>query len=264
MTTEPLVSFVVPAHNEEALIARCLASIKAEAARTECVSEIIVVDNGSTDATRSIALSIPGVAVVYEPVKGLVQARRAGHLAATGKLVANIDADTMLTEGWLATALAEFDRTPNLVGLSGPYVYYDLPKTSRMIVAAFYRVAFVFYVLVRFVMRAGSMMQGGNFIVSRKGLNEAGGYNSTFSFYGEDTDLARRLSKVGVVKFSFRLRALSSGRRFLKEGMLKVGWLYSVNFFWATFMKRPFTSTWTDLREENRTEKEGEATAASN
>ena len=74
------------------------------------------------------------------------------------------------------------------------------------------------------------MLQGGNFIVSRQGLDAAGGYNSDFSFYGEDTDLARRLSKVGVVKFSFSLRALSSGRRFVREGLVKVGWRYSVNF----------------------------------
>lgn len=264
MASDVLVSFVVPAHNEEALIARCLASIKAEVSRTECTSEIIVVDNNSTDSTRSIALSTPGVAVVHEPVKGLVQARSAGYLATNGKLIANIDADTVLTEGWLRTALAEFERIPKLVALSGPYVYYDLSKTSRLIVAVFYRVAFVFYVLVRFVIRAGSMMQGGNFIVSRKGLNEAGGYNSTFSFYGEDTDLARRLSKVGVVKFSFRLRALSSGRRFAKEGLVKVGWRYSVNFLWATFMKRPFTSAWTDLREDSLKESETKATVASN
>ena len=258
MTNDLLVSFVVPAYNEEALIAKCLESIKAEISRTECASEIIVVDNNSTDSTRSIALSIAGVVVVSEPVKGLVQARRAGHLAAKGNLIANIDADTMLPEGWLRTALAEFERIPNLVALSGPYVYYDLSKSSRLFVAAFYRVAFAFYVLIRFVIRAGSMMQGGNFIVSTEGLNKAGGYNSAFSFYGEDTDLARRLSKVGVVKFSFRLRALSSGRRFASEGLVKVGWRYSVNFLWATFRKRPFTPTWTDLREDlNESETEG-------
>ena len=252
MASVPLVSFVVPAHNEEALLGRCLASLKAEMARSGYPCEIIVVDNASTDGTRNIAASVAGVIVVDEPVKGLVQARRAGYLASRGRLIANIDADTMVTEGWLETALIEFARVPDLVALSGPYIYYDIPRPSRLIVALFYRVAFLFYVLVRFVIRAGSMLQGGNFIVSRRGIDAAGGYNSDFSFYGEDTDLARRLSKVGVVKFSFRLRALSSGRRFAKEGLVKVGWRYSVNFLWATFFKRPFTSTWTDLRQDSR------------
>ena len=108
--TDLLISFVVPAYNEEALIASCLAAIQAEIARTGCRAEIIVVDNNSTDGTRRIASSIPGVVIVDEPQRGLVEARRAGCRAANGELIANIDADTMLTEGWLRTALKEFSR----------------------------------------------------------------------------------------------------------------------------------------------------------
>jgi glycosyltransferase involved in cell wall biosynthesis len=69
---EVLISFVVPAYNEEALIASCLSSIRAEVARTGCQAEIIVVDNNSTDSTRRIASSIPGVVIVDEPQRGLV------------------------------------------------------------------------------------------------------------------------------------------------------------------------------------------------
>ena len=65
------------------------------------------------------------------------------------------------------------------------------------------------------------MLQGGNFVVRRTALEEIGGYNPKFSFYGEDTDLARRLNSVGAVKFTFRLPALSSGRRLIEEGMLQ-------------------------------------------
>jgi hypothetical protein len=71
-----------------------------------------------------------------------------------------------------------------------------------------------------------------------------------FSFYGEDTDMARRLSKVGGVKFTFRLPAQSSGRRLVGEGVFTIGLRYSMNFFWATFRKKPFTDTWQDIREE--------------
>src|SRR5215471_6240133 len=111
-----MISFVVPAFNEEALIASCLAAIRAEVARTGCAAEIIVVDNNSSDGTRRIASSIPGVVVVDEPQRGLVQARQAGCSAANGELIANIDADTMLTEGWLHRALTEFSRCPDLAG----------------------------------------------------------------------------------------------------------------------------------------------------
>jgi glycosyltransferase involved in cell wall biosynthesis len=246
--SHPTVSFVVPAYNEEALIGSCLSAIRAEIERTRCGAEIIVVNNGSTDATRQIAVSIPGVVIIDEPQRGLVQARKAGYLAARGKWIANIDADTILTEGWLSTTLQEFERVPNLVALSGPFIHYDLPRSAQWIAAGFYGIAYIVYLLMRFVFRAGSMMQGGNFIVSRSALDAAGGFNSDFRFYGEDTELARRLSKVGAVKFSFALRAFSSGRRFAAEGLFRVGTRYAANYLWTIFFKQPYSPTWLDFR----------------
>jgi glycosyltransferase involved in cell wall biosynthesis len=246
--SDVLVSFVVPAYNEEALIGSCLTAIKTEISRTRCRAEIIVVNNGSTDATRHIALSYPDVKVVDEPQRGLVQARRAGCLASKGEFIANIDADTILPEGWLRTALAEFAGRPDLVALSGPYIHYDLPKWAQVTAAGFYRGVYVIHLLSRLLAGCGSVMQGGNFIVSRTALGAAGGFNGDFQFYGEDAELARRLSKVGLVKFTLALRALSSGRRFVGEGLFKVLLRYSANYIWTHLFKRPLSSTWLDFR----------------
>ena len=243
-----LVSFVVPAYNEEALIESCLIAITGEISRTRCRAEIIVVNNGSTDATRRIASSIPNVKVIDEPQRGLVQARKAGYFVSKGEFIANIDADTMLPEGWLRTALAEFSDHPDLVALSGPYIHYDLSKGARIIAAGFYRGAYIAHLLSRFLAGRGSVMQGGNFIVSRIALETAGGFNPDFRFYGEDAELARRLNKVGVVKFTFALRALSSGRRFSGEGLFKVLLRYCANYLWTHLFKHPFSSTWLDFR----------------
>jgi len=243
-----MISFVVPAYNEEKHLAMTLTAITAEIKRTGCAAEVIVVNNASTDGTGELAASFAEVIVVDEPVKGLVQARRAGFLRATGRLIANVDADTIVTEGWLNRVLREFDRHPDLVALSGPYIYYDVSRAARFAVRAFYVMGYGFYVLNRFVLRAGSMLQGGNFVVSRTALEQIGGYNPLFTFYGEDTDLARRLNAIGAVKFTFRLPALSSGRRLLEEGLLRIGVRYAMNFVWATFMRRPFTDDWIDVR----------------
>jgi glycosyltransferase involved in cell wall biosynthesis len=246
--SEMTISFVVPAYNEEALIASCLHAILAETSRVKCQAEIIVVDNNSTDCTRQIVSSIPGVGIVDEPQRGLVQARRAGCLAARGHLIANIDADTMIPPGWLDTVLAAFARRPGLAALSGPFIHYDLSRAIRIIVAVFYRFAFASYLLVRFVFRAGSMMQGGNFVVRKSALDAADAFNPNFSFYGEDTELARRLSKVGAVKFSFALPAFSSGRRLVAEGLFRVAFQYSMNYLWTVLFKQPFTLDWLDFR----------------
>src|SRR3989344_8579413 len=95
------ISFVIPAHNEEAVIGKCLASVFKEIARvraagTEVYTEVVVVDNASTDRTREEALKFQNVTVVRENLKGLVYARRAGSVATSCDIVANIDADTIL------------------------------------------------------------------------------------------------------------------------------------------------------------------------
>ncbi|MFX0204256.1 MAG: glycosyltransferase family 2 protein, partial [Candidatus Hodarchaeota archaeon] len=154
------LSFVIPAHNEKENIGQCLLSIMRELEGDSYNVEIIVVDNASTDSTGEIARRYPGVVVVDEQKKGLVVARQAGFERATGDLVANIDADTMLTPGWIEKVLREFEEDPNLVCLSGPLMYYDLSIWKRTLVKLFYGLAFGIYLINRFALRLSSMAQG--------------------------------------------------------------------------------------------------------
>jgi len=211
--------------------------------------EIIVVNNASTDSTRDVALRYPGVKVVDEARKGLTFARQAGFAASSGELVANVDSDSRLTPGWLKMVLAEFTDDSKLVSLSGPFIYYDLSPNQRLSVQIFYAIAFLIYVINRYVLRAGSMVQGGNFVLRRDALEKIGGFDTSISFYGEDTDIARRMNSVGKVKFKFRLKMFSSARRLKHEGMLKIAGRYTMNYFWTTFRKKPFTAEYTDIRE---------------
>ncbi len=248
MNGEVAISFVVPAYNEEKILPETLAAIATEIAHTPVSAEVIVVNNASTDATAAVAARFPGVVVVDEPEKGLVQARRAGFLNSHGALVANIDADTRITRGWLGRVLEEFAADPKLAALSGPYIYYDTPLHVRALTRAFYGLGYAAYLLNRFVLKKGSMLQGGNFVVRRSALEAIGGFNSDFTFYGEDTDLARRLVAAGGVKFSFRLPALSSGRRLLAEGVMRIGMRYALNYVWVTYFHKPFSGSWLDIR----------------
>jgi GT2 family glycosyltransferase len=93
------------------------------------------------------------------------------------------------------------------------------------------------------------MVQGGNFVLSREALEAIGGYDVSITFYGEDTDIARRLHHVGKVMFTFDLKMLSSARRLKHEGMITIAWRYAVNYFWTTFFKHPFTREHVDIRE---------------
>jgi cellulose synthase/poly-beta-1,6-N-acetylglucosamine synthase-like glycosyltransferase len=212
--------------------------------------EIIVVNNASTDRTREVALGYPGVRVVDEPRKGLTFARQAGFAASCGELIANVDSDSRLTPGWVKQVLTTFATEPKMVAFSGPFVYYDLTPGQRVTVQVFYAVAFMVYALNRYVLRAGSMVQGGNFVLRREALELIGGFNTSIAFYGEDTDIARRLNRVGKVKFTFDLKMYSSARRLRKEGMLTIAARYTINYLWTTFRKKPFTEEYIDIREQ--------------
>ncbi|HUD49703.1 MAG TPA: glycosyltransferase [Candidatus Baltobacteraceae bacterium] len=90
------ISIVVPAFNEEKLIGPTLASI-AEAsgkfAQHGWVTEVIVCDNNSTDATADVARAA-GAKVVFEPVNQIGRARNTGAAAATGDWLVFVDADS--------------------------------------------------------------------------------------------------------------------------------------------------------------------------
>mgnify|MGYP001562406315 FL=1 len=243
------LSFVIPAHNEEFTLGACLDSIMRELAAADhrYDVEVIVVNNASGDRTKAVALRYPGVRVVDEQHKGIVKARARGFAETTGELVANIDADTVLPRGWLTTVFSEFERRPDLVCLSGPLVYHDLPLSVQLIAKLFNVGAFLMHLLVRFL-HIGAQVQGGNFILRRDAWIRAGGFDTSIDFYGEDTDVARRISKQGTVKFTFRLPIYSSGRRLAHEGVLAIGWRYTINYFWVLLFGKPHTTASRDVR----------------
>jgi glycosyltransferase involved in cell wall biosynthesis len=242
------LAFVIPAYNEEALIGKCVESVLAEVKRSGRDADIVVVNNNSTDRTGEIARSYAGVRVVDEKQKGLVSARDGGFQATTAELVANIDGDTIVPPGWLDTVYEEFDKDPRLVCFSGPYVYYDLSSWNRFLINLFYGLTWLIYIVNHYVLRVGSVVQGGNFVLKRDAWIKAGGFNREIKFFGEDTDVAVRLSKIGKVKFSFKLKMMTSGRRLAEEGVFRTAGTYTLNFFWVTFAGKPATKTHTDIR----------------
>lgn len=243
------ISFVIPAHNEANYLAACLSSVIQELNRSKVRAEIIVVNNASTDTTKQVALSFPGVCVVDEARKGVCYARQAGYLVAAGDLVANIDADSILPTGWVEKVMSAFALQPNLAGLSGPQIFYDLSFLKNVGIYLYHGVSYFGYFLNRFIFRQGSLLQGGNAIIRKSALDKIGGYNEEFKFYGDDTDLAKRLNKIGPVVFTLRLPIYASGRRLEKEGIIKMGVRYSLNYIWATLLSRPFTHEYVDVRQ---------------
>jgi hypothetical protein len=113
----------------------------------------------------------------------------------------------------------------------------------------FYMLEFLPNFLGQYVFKMGAVAQGGNFVVRRSLLDKVGGVNTSIDFYGEDTDIAIRLSHVGLVRFSMRLSMKTSGRRLAKEGILKAGYFYFLNIVFMIFRGKPLHRTHNDIRE---------------
>ena len=90
-----MLSFVVPAHNEEASVASVVAAIAAAATAAGAAHEIIVVDDASTDATAARAAAA-GARVVPVAHRQIAATRNAGARAARGDILVFVDADTLI------------------------------------------------------------------------------------------------------------------------------------------------------------------------
>jgi cellulose synthase/poly-beta-1,6-N-acetylglucosamine synthase-like glycosyltransferase len=235
------VSVVIPAHNEERYVGACLAAVLREARRAPFEVEVIVVDNASSDATGAVAAEFRGVRMVSEPRKGLSRARHKGYRESSGELIVNLDADTRMPRGYLSAVVQGFNRDPRMVCFTGPFTYYDLPALPKISSMVFYLFQFLPNIVGQRILRLGAVAQGGNFVVRRSALDRIGGYDTSIEFYGEDTDIATRLSKVGLVRFSFRLQMRTSGRRLRTEGTFKSGYLAAMNIIFVLFYGRPLT-----------------------
>jgi glycosyltransferase involved in cell wall biosynthesis len=226
------VSIVIPAYNEEKYIAETL---RAVTALDYPDFEVIVVDNASTDKTAEIAKRFP-VKVVREEKKGILHARERGRREATGEIIANIDADCLPTKDWLKNAVKHF-QNKKIVAVSGPYYYFDSPKSSRLLFFVTQKYAYAISSKLLQLVGKNGILIGGNTLFRAKAMQTEGGYDTSILFYGEDTDTAKKLSQYGKILFSPKVVMHTSARRFQDEGTSAVLKKYLYHFFKITFSK---------------------------
>jgi cellulose synthase/poly-beta-1,6-N-acetylglucosamine synthase-like glycosyltransferase len=196
-----------------------------------------------------VARAIPGIRVVDEPSKGLVVAREAGRRAATGDILAYVDADCRAPLQWLERIERRFRRGAAIVAVTGPYRFYDWDAIGRLLILAYdYVVAPPTHVVVHYAFGLGAVLYGGNFAVRRQALERIGGFDRSVEFHGEDTNLGRRLTPVGTVEMARECWVWTSARRYRAMGKRKVFGLYIRNFWSEILRHRPADAEHIDVR----------------
>ncbi len=100
-----MISFVVPAYNEEQMLGRTVCALNAAAQTLDEPFEVVVADDASTDRTAEIARH-HGARVVSVNHRQIAATRNAGAHAATGEMLIFVDADTVVTEAAVRAAVA--------------------------------------------------------------------------------------------------------------------------------------------------------------
>ena len=178
----PLVSVVVPAYNAQRTLARTLRSVLAQSYTN---LEVLVVDDGSTDATREIAEEFartdPRLRVLTKPNEGVARARNFGMEAARSELIAPVDADDIWhptkIEKQVAALLAAGEETAFVYTLFRVIDEQDLVLRSSPV----YRLrgsVLCQHVLVNFVGNGSAML------LRRRAALEFGGYDASLQHRG--------------------------------------------------------------------------------
>jgi glycosyltransferase involved in cell wall biosynthesis len=212
-----LISFIVPAYNEELLLPATLRALHGAAQAAGEAYEIVVVDDASTDRTAAVAQEL-GARVVPVAHRQIAATRNAGGRAAKGEFLIFVDADT-LVDAPVVRAAVQALRDGAVGG--GCNFGFDgrLPLWARLLIGP-----------SRWIYRAARLASGCFLFCTREAFQAAGGFDEQM-FAAEEAAMSRALRRHGrfvvlretVITSGRKLRAYSAWEVFRVLGRLAVG-----------------------------------------
>jgi glycosyltransferase involved in cell wall biosynthesis len=212
----PVVSVVIPVWNEGAHLARTLYTLSR--LKPSVPTEIIVVNNNSTDNTQSI-LDECGARSIFEPRQGVGYARQSGLEAARGEYILTGDGDTLYPEGWVDALVSRLAQ-PNTAAVWAQHSFIPSRLTARP-QYALYEILKQLWYRLRNRTRPHLNAMGANLGFYRDLASLVGGYDVRVRS-GEDGRLALALADFGdiVAVRAPEARVWTSARRLEAEGSL--------------------------------------------
>jgi glycosyltransferase involved in cell wall biosynthesis len=203
-----MISFIVPAHNEQAYLPQTLQAIHESARAVGREYEVIVVDDASTDATAEIARQ-NNAQVVSVSHRQIAATRNSGGRAATGEQLFFVDADTTINPRAVAAAVQAMEN--GAVGGGAPARLDDgmLPLYVRLLSS-----------LAVLITKLAGFTGGAFMFCTREAFQAAGGFNER-QYWGEEGVFALALKREGQFVVLWK-SVLTSGRRFRKISGLQL------------------------------------------
>ena len=217
-----MISIIIPAYNEEALLDGTLDAARAAAATLGSPYEIIVVDDGSTDRTAKIAAE-HGARVVGVDVRHIAAARNAGARVAAGDLLIFVDADTLVTPGVLQGAVRSIGAGAVGGGAGARQDSNDPPWGPAV------------FGFAAWLMRTAGWAAGCFMFVRADVFHRAGGFDERY-FASEEIHLSRAVKKHGRFVI-LRDKVITSGRKGRLFTGREVLWQF-VTALWPANLKR--------------------------
>jgi len=241
------VSVVIPAHNAAETLGECLAAATTQFFSRAKNVEVILVDDGSTDATGEIGAKA-GVKVIRRKNGGAAAARNTGLAAASGRWVAFTDADCMPSRRWLDWLMRAAESAGEaVIGVAGKTIGHASQSTAARFVdlmGGLDAEAYLAHPVFPFAPTANVMFR-------REALMEVGGFDSRFSSF-EAADLCHRLSQRlggGKLAVAYEARALVLHRH---RGSWGAYWRQQRSYgrgYAQLFLKYPEELPWSMARE---------------
>ncbi len=187
---QPKVSVIVCTYNGSRTMQRCIESLQ----RLHYPDyEVIVVDDGSTDATSAILDAFTGIRVIRQQNLGLSAARNRGAQEASGEILAYTDDDCMPDEDWLYHLVETFIRGGTAM-VGGP----NLPPPARNSVEAAVAAAPGAPTHVLLSDQEAEHVPGCNMAVTREAFLQVGGFDPVYRKAGDDVDFCWRILEQGL------------------------------------------------------------------
>ena len=193
-----MISFVIPAYNEELLLGRTLSAINDAARVLELPFEVVVADDFSTDRTAIVARE-HGARVIAVNHRQIAATRNAGAKAATDEMLIFVDADTVVTVAAIRAAVAAM-RAGAVGGGCAPTLRWPRTLYGRTMQAAGVQ-----------VYRLLGLASGCFLFCTREAFHSVGGFDESL-FCAEEAAMSRALRRQG--KFVvLREYVTTSGRK---------------------------------------------------